>query len=360
MLRLKTTAVALGAIMAIAACESSGQTRYASVGTVGPQGAPGPAGPQGEQGEAGPAGPAGPQGATGATGAQGAAGEDGGNFTLGDTGMIATGGLVGPDGIAGTGLLANLGDPDTTAPVAGDAMAQTGTILTAASDQVDGVLTEAGLPAELTDVTGAVTSTVANLGNALADTGTNGTPLVDGLTDAVAPLLTADIGAGNVSGGDSSDSLLGVSLLSTDQNSGMLGEVGVGSGASLINADFAPDADSGVDVAGIAALDLGPVTDTVSDVVDQTGLTDLANLDGLADADLSDLTQPVQDLLSGDGVDGLLGDSGLTDLVGLDGLTEGDLTDVTQPVEDLLSGDTPETPLDPIVGGLLGALGGGN
>jgi hypothetical protein len=303
MRNLSMTAVATAALMLAAACESSGHTRYASVGTVGPQGATGAPGKTGPQGEQGPAGPA---------------GEDGGNVTLGDTGMIATGGLVGPDGLAGTGLLANLGDPNTTMPAGGETLTGTGTLLASTSTQLDGLLTEAGLPAELTNLTGAVTDTTANIGTALVDAGTDGAPLVDGLTSSLSPLLSVGAGNGSVAG-DGSDSLIGASLLSGDQASGTLLEAGIGAGDTLIGLDAATDTDTGMDLAGLVSADLGPVTENVGTVLDQAGLTDL------------------------------------TDITDLGGLDQTGLTDLTAPVEDLLSGSTTEdNPVQSLLGGLLG------
>lgn len=219
-------------------------------------------------------------------------------------------------------------------PVGGDALAQIGGTLDFASTQVDSLIAGLNAPAELTGVTDAVTGTVSNVGTALADFGTDGTPLVDGVASAVSPLLTADVGAGTVAGGDG-DSLLGVSLLSGDQQSGSLAELGAGSGTSLLNVDLSPATDTGVDVGGtLANVDLGPVTDGVGDVLGETGLADLG--------DLGDVGQ-VADL-------GDLGDLG-----------DGSLTDLTDPVTDLVSGVTgeeaPDTDVGGVVGGVLGGLG---
>ncbi len=247
-------------------------------------------------------------------------GADGGNFTLGDTGMIATGGLVGPDGIASTGLLANLGDPNSAPPAGGDALAQLGGTLDSAGTQMDSLVANLDVPAELTGITGAVTSTVSNAGTALTDFGTDGAPLVDGVTSSVSPVLTAGIGGGTLAGGEG-DSLLGISVLSTEQQSGGLAEVGVASGASLLNVDLSPTTDSGLDIGNLANVDLGPVTDGVGQVLDQAGLTDLGETGGA-----------------------------------------GGLGDITQPVTDLLTNaDLPEPEKDGVIGGLLGGLGiGGN
>lgn len=417
--KLPMTAIALVALATIAACESNGHTRYASVGTIGPGGAggatggngqnggtgadgtdgqnggpgiQGPAGPAGPSGPTGATGPSGPSGPTGPTGATGAQGEPGGNFAFGDAGLIATGGLVGPSGIGGTGLLANLGDPSTNIPVVSDVSASGGTIVTAAATGIDTLVGEANLPTELTTVTGAVTQTVANVGEALEAFGSDGAPLADGLTSAVSPVLTASLGGSTLAGDGDETSLIGLSILSSEQQSGALAEVGLASGSTLLNADLSPDSDTALVVGSLASVDLGPVTDGLNGLLEETGLSDVtgmldlgtaesgvladvtdtvsglltgegdlngltAPLDGLlsGSGDLSDLTAPVEDLLSGSG---LL--SGLTDpaedLLGDQGL----LANLTDPVETLLSGDsdTSETPLEPVLSGVTGILGG--
>lgn len=381
--KLPMTAIALVALAAIAACESNGHTRYASIGTVGAGGPSGGNGGDGQDGVdgtngetgngyQGPEGPAGPAGPAGPTGPQG---EPGGNFTLGDTGLIATGGLVGPSGVGGTGLLANLGDPSTSIPVVSDVSTSGGTIVTALATGLNSGLDQSGLPPELANLTGAATQTVANVGEALEAFGTDGAPLVDGVTSAVSPILTASLGQGTLVGDEGDSSLIGLSVLSADQQSGMLAEVGVASGDSLLNVDLSPEGDTALEVGALASVDLGPVTGGVNDLLDETGLSDvtdmidlgtaeeglLADLTGTVtgllagEGDLTDITAPVEDLLTGgedllgliDPEDGLLGEEGL-------------LANLTEPVEDLINDEDEDTdtPLDTILPGLTGPLGG--
>ncbi|MEQ9506235.1 MAG: hypothetical protein RLO80_08170 [Hyphomonas sp.] len=322
MRRLLTTTVVMVAVAGLAACNSSGTKRYSSVGQVGQTGTAGPQGPAGSQGPAGPQGPAGADGATGATGATGPQGDPGGNFALGDTGMIATGGLVGANGIAGTGLLANLGDSSTTIPGVSPVIAQTGTGVSTLGSGLDGLLGQANAPAQLTQVTGAVTGTLTNIGGALTDSGSTGAPLVDGLTSSVSPILTAGLGGGTIAGGADSDPLIGVSLLSPDQDAGSLASLGAASNGTLLGVDLSPATDTGVDIGGLAAVDLGPVTGGLSDVGD---LGDLGEGNLLEDGLLSDVTAPVGALLTGASND-----------------------------------DSPLAPVTSGVTGLLGSLGGGS
>jgi len=300
----KTTA-ALGAIIALTACNTSGSTRYASVGTqpqaVSPKPKPvgaseevnnnpdtdmaGPAGPAGPAGAPGPVGPVGP------AGPQGVAGEDGGQFALGQTGMIATGGLVGSEGLAGTGLFANLGDPSTSIPGISDASAGIGTVVASLGGGLDDVVSQIDQTGQLTTLTSPVTETVSNVGTALTSFGTDGAPLVDGVTSSVSPLLTASIGGGDALGDSSGTSALGVSVLSAGQTSGSVGEVGVASNGSLLNVDLATSSDTGLSLGGLANVDLGPVT---------AGLNDLDGASDLSGTLDETLTDTVGDVLSGD------------------------------------------------------------
>ena len=234
MFKLSTSLAVAGAALMLMACESSGSSRFASVGTVS-------SASQGPQGEPGPAGPAGADGAPGPAGAQG---ELGGNFNLGQTGMIATGGLVGGGGIGGTGLLANLGDPSTSLPVVSPVAGHTGGAVASLGEHLGQLPGAPGAPAVIGDVTMAASSTITNVGDALASFGNDGAPLVDGLTGATTPLLTASLGGGTVAGGDGSASLLGISALSPDQQSGTLAEIGVASNGTLLNLDVSPSSDT--------------------------------------------------------------------------------------------------------------------
>ncbi|MBY9068472.1 hypothetical protein K1X12_16340 [Hyphomonas sp. WL0036] len=400
--RLTVSAIALAAI-ALAACESNGHTRYASVGTVGQKGPPGAQGPQGPAGQDGQDGQDGAQGPAGPAGPQG---EPGGNFATGDTGMIATGGLIGPSGVGGTGLLANLGDPSTSIPVVSDTASSGGTLLTSTATGIDTLIAQTDLPDEITSVTGAVTETVANVGDALTGFGENGEPLVDGVTGAVSPILTASLGGGTLAGDSDGSSLIGLSILSPEQETGTLAEVGVATDGTLLNLDLATGSDTALEVGDLASVDLGPVTDGVNDLLDTTGLSEVTDADGAVGGLLAEVTDPLNDLLSGDtgGLDDvadpvtdLLADAtdpitdllsgnadGLGDVAGpVEDLLSGDLgdmadlggpvedlvtgvsaplSDLTDPLADLTGGDSEEdtsSPLDPITGGLLGLLGGG-
>ena len=284
------TTVALGAIIALSACNSSGAKRFASVGTTTPQAVspkPTPTGPQqpvtgnpgggtngGNTGGsgggttggtgggtmAGPAGPAGPAGAPGEPSQQ---------FAFGDAGMIATGGLVGPEGLAGTGLFANLGDPSTTMPLGSDTSNGMGAVFASLEEGANKAMNDIDQTGMLSPAVAPVTQTVGNVGETLTAFGTTGEPLVDGLTSSVAPILSASVGQATAMGGTSETSALGLSVLSGEQSSGALGEIGVASNDTLLNVDLATSSDTGLAIGDVASVDLGPITDGLN------GLNDL-------------------------------------------------------------------------------------
>lgn len=311
MLKVSHSVTALGAILMLMACESNGSTRFASVGQTGAQGQAANPGAQGPAGQDGAAGPQGPAGATGAQGPAGPQGEAGGNFALGSTGMIATGGLVGPSGVGGTGLLANLGDPSTTIPGVSPVIGGAGSAVSTLGGQLEQLPLPQDGSVALAGLTQAASGTLVNLGDALTATGYEGAPLTDGLTSAVSPLLTAGVGGGTVAGDSGDASLLGLSVLSPDQQPGTLAELGLASDATLLNVDLAPSSDGGIALGDLATVDLGPVT---------------GGLGGLGD----------------------LGDNSATGLVGT--------------LLDPVTGEAGSAPLPttPLIGGLLGGLGGGS
>lgn len=278
---------AIGALLTVVACQSSGTRRYASVGQSGSQGPAGEAGPQGETGPQGEAGSQGEQGMQGPAGPEGSPGEPGmdGNFGLADAGMIATGGIVGPDGVGGTGLLANFGDPSTSIPIVSDASVTGGSMIGESGSQLSAGIAGLGDDTVISDVLLAASGTVSSLGGALAASGSGDATLVDATLASTTPLLSAGVGGAMTLGGDNGSSLIGVSVLSAEQQSGTLLETGVGSNGSLLNVDLAPGSDDGLDIGGLASVD----------IIDTPG--DELNLQGT-----------VENLLSGQD-DGALGDT---------------------------------------------------
>ncbi len=227
--------VPLGLLLAIAGCESSGSTRYASVGAAGPQGAPGPQGAEGPQGPAGPPGPAGAHGSE--------------SVGLGEAGQLAVGGLVGPDGLAGTGLLANTGNRDAPNPI-------TSRVLVDAGARVEGLGQQGLILAQRVDsalpgatpIAGRVIQVVDATGRALVRTGNGQDYLIDGLTAATGELVTLTIGEAQVLGADQASALIGASVLSTQQSPGQTLSLGVGSEGQLLT--LAPSGSEGANTLG--------------------------------------------------------------------------------------------------------------
>ncbi len=285
-------ALALSAACAFfaTACSSHGTTRVSSLGGAGQTGS------SGTQGPAGPQGPAGTQGPVGAQGSEGPAGADG-NVNLGAAGALATGGLIGPNGLAGTGLLANTGDPENSPELLSQGLILTGekAQLAAGAAFYSASLVDGMLPGG-TPIAGTVLGVADATGQTLVQTGNGEIYLIDGLTAAPGDLITATIGGATAIGGGE-DSLLGVSLLSGDQQEGSLLTLGVGSDGELVTLDTAVTGDV-----------VGGVEDTVggvTEVLPVSGDGDLGGVTGPLGGALDDPTGTLEDTVDDGG--GLLG-----------------------------------------------------
>lgn len=145
------------------------------------------------------------------------------------------GGLVGPGGVAGTGLLANTGDPAHVNPVIGGVLVKTGGLVNVVADK--GLLLANAVDGKLpggTNLVGTVIGVVKSTGVALVQTGNGQQYLVDGLTAAPGQLITATIGKATALGSPNVSPLIGASILSPTQKTGSLLTVGVGSGGQLV------------------------------------------------------------------------------------------------------------------------------
>ena len=211
-------------VIGVSACESNGTTRISRVGQNGLQGPAGPAGPQGSQGPAGPQGPQGPAGQAGA-----------GGLGLGSAGALAVGGLVGPNGVAGTGLLANTGDPNNRLPVVSGVLVASGNTLVSVAGQgtILANIVDAHAPGAI-PLVGTVVGVVQATGQALIRTGNGQEYLVDGVTAATGQLVNLTVGNAHVLGSASQSPLIGVSALSPNQSQGTALTVGVASNGELL------------------------------------------------------------------------------------------------------------------------------
>jgi hypothetical protein len=145
------------------------------------------------------------------------------------------GGLVGPSGIAGTGLLANTGDPANVNPVIGGVLVKSGSLVNVVADK--GLLLASAIDSRLpgdANLVGTVVGVVKSTGVALVQTGNGQQYLVDGLTAAPGELITATIGKATALGSPDASPLIGASILSPGQQNGSLLTVGVGSDGQLV------------------------------------------------------------------------------------------------------------------------------
>ena len=137
--------------------------------------------------------------------------------------------------MAGTGLLANTGDPDNINPVISNVLVTAGETVGGVASNTDhlAMAVDNALPGD-TAIVGAVTGTVGDLGQALVDTGKGDAYLVDSVTGATNDLATLTLGENAVLGGTGDPSLVGVSLFSGEQSQGELLTVGLNSGGESL------------------------------------------------------------------------------------------------------------------------------
>jgi hypothetical protein len=159
---------------------------------------------------------------------------------LGGAGALAVGGLVGPNGVAGTGLLANTGDPNTRLPVVSGVLVATGNTLTSVAGQgtILANVVDAHAPGGI-PIAGQVIKVIDATGQALIRTGNGQEYLVDGLTAAPGALVNLTIGNAQVLGTASQSPVIGASLLSPTQSQGTALTVGVGTQGELLTLNSA-------------------------------------------------------------------------------------------------------------------------
>lgn len=354
-----TLLLSAGILFTATACQSTGASRISLVGEPGPQGAAGATGAQGEQGETG---------AEGAQGEQGESGQDG--SAISGTGALAMGGLIGDQGVAGTGLLANTGDPKNNLSYTANLEKETGESVIVATDELSdtAAMIDEQLPGS-TPVAGTAVSAVAAVGQALVDTGNGDGYLVDGLV--AAPGDIAAVSAGGASTGGDSDPWVDAALFSSDSGSGEMLGVNVSDSGDPVSVNgaladgaqgaLAPATDPLTDASGGALATISDGGDTLTaSLQDAT-----ATLGGAgADTPLAPAVTTVTDVADTVGVIG--GDTGSGDLSSalldasgsLDGLASGGDTALA-PVTNVLAGDTSLAPVTDAVDGALAGVDGG-
>lgn len=237
--------------LVLAGCESSGSTRIAGVNGNGSTPSDnGSNSGDGSNGDNGSGGSNGGNGSNGngddggndgdiADGGDGPNDDDGGLLDLANNDVLATGGIVGPDGVANTGLLANTGSPQQQSPVISNVLTESGELVNVIASEGVTIVSavDPGLVGSDTLV-GTVLGVAQDTGTALVQTGQGEQYLVDGLLAAPGELITASVGGGTLLGSADATSLVGLSVLSPDQVDGSLATVGVASDGNLINLDL--------------------------------------------------------------------------------------------------------------------------
>ena len=197
-------------------------------------------------------------------------GQDG-NFNLGGAGQLAVGGLIGEGGVAGTGLLANTGELGSAPEALSETLIFTGqhASLVAGGAYYMADIVDDALPGA-TPLAGTVVGVIDATGQALVQSGQGEIYLLDGLTAAPGDLITASIGGATALGASDVDSLIGLSVLSSDQQQGSLLTVGAASGGDLVTLGVGGDTVLG----GGGALDVIPASSGgdggLTDIVDDT------------------------------------------------------------------------------------------
>lgn len=332
--RLQASLTCTAALLLATACQTTGTTRVGAIG---------PAGPQGAQGAPGAPGPAGTDGESGTNGADGSSG----TFTGAST--LSVGGLIGPDGLAGTGLLANTGDPNSQPALMSKLLVESGETVNAvlpSTLQITSLVDEA-LPGS-TPIVGTVVGVIESTGQALIQTGEGDAYLVDGLLAAPGDLIAASIGESYPLGSAEADPFIGASLLSPSQDTGEFATIGFGSDGELLTLS---------DNGGAIDTLIAPGVDTLGSI---TAIAEGSDISG----PIAGAIESVSFVTEGDPIAAISGDGGV--LSGALSLTEGgDLGGVT----DVLSPDTGGlldgavetlTGEDGLVGGTLGGLTGGD
>ena len=213
--------------LSLAACNTSGSARLAGIG-------PGGGGGTGSGGDGSGGGDngAGNGGGSSGTGSGGSGPGSGGSSGTGGTGSGGTGSggtgsggagaggtlaglpigaITGSGGVANTGVLPNVGQAGQASPLAPVLVAAGNAALGLGSAHAGLAQVVNGVAPALEPATDAVTQVLTNTGTALNDGASGKTPLVDGVTKAVAPVATVALGGTTLVGDASGTSLVAVS-----------------------------------------------------------------------------------------------------------------------------------------------------
>ncbi|TZG24653.1 hypothetical protein FYJ91_18725 [Sphingomonas montanisoli] len=203
-------------------------------------------------------------------------------------------GLIGPGGVADTGLLPNVGNPSNPGPL-GPVLVQAGNAVLGVESQTPTLVqaVDNAVPGSV-PIVGTVAQVIKSTGQALVETGNGQQFLVDGLTGAVGQAVSL-----NVLGKDilpaGANPLVGVSLASATQNAGRLATVGVDAAGNLVNAVVTPLGAGNGAVGGNLPGTLAPVTNGLGQVAGVTaGTTQVLGSAGVTPAVGVSVLSPTQ------------------------------------------------------------------
>jgi hypothetical protein len=219
--------------LSLAACNTSGSTRLAGIGAGNGGGGNSGGNGSGGGGSGGGGNGSGTGGGGSGTGSNGGGGTgSGGGSGTGGTGSGGTGSggsgsggtgtggalaslpigsITGSGGVANTGVLPNVGQAGQASPLAPVLVAAGNAALGLGSAHAGLAQVVNGVAPALEPATDAVTQVLTNTGTALNDGASGKTPLVDGVTKAVAPVATVALGGTTLLGDASGTSLVAVS-----------------------------------------------------------------------------------------------------------------------------------------------------
>ncbi|MEX6632527.1 hypothetical protein [Hyphococcus lacteus] len=162
-------------------------------------------------------------------------GSSDGGLSLGKAGALATGGLVGENGIAGMGLLRNTGKPGEAPLILANVQTSSGRTVNMVANEGMKVAAIADqiTPASLS-LSGTVIGVIAETGQTLVQSGKGEVYLIDGLLATPGTLATITIGEAYLIGSPEAQPFIGASILSPKHTTGRGLTVSVLSGGSFV------------------------------------------------------------------------------------------------------------------------------
>lgn len=192
--------------LSLAACESAGSYRVASVGSV-------------------------PDGGTASSGDGSGSGSGAGGTAGTGSGSGSAGGGTGGSGTGGTGTGSG-GSTGSAAPVGGGLLVTAGNAVIGVAGK-QSALTNLTLLPTAGKVSGVVTAVIVKTGQTLVDLGSGKSLILNG-TGKLGEIVKIDLGSRSVIGASAGSSLLGIGVLSSPSASGRLAAVNVANAWPLL------------------------------------------------------------------------------------------------------------------------------